>query len=393
MKKVIFSFILFVLIFSCDKNTYNYEGTTGSIKGKVVFDPSYQGYPQELEGALVKIPGSSASAYTDEEGEYILFSIPPGTYKLTAFSDRYNYIYGEIENVVVSNGITTNATNIALSTMSSNDDFYYIYDLDIIDSLGYHHYFSSGGTIIPSKSIEIQGRVVRSPMNYNGIDTTVSITLNNTKFAVLTNEKGIFRKSLILPQIENSISVWIGDTNQPNPQQGYFYDAKVYYLKSNIEFNIDLDWNSNNSGGGDAGDFDVHLISHQENDSCWYKNTRPDWGIKDFTYDDPRLRDDVNSYGRSYGSEDMDTDYASSGSYTVKVYYFSNESDSTKKIRPGVRIWLNNNYDYYTAPFDMSVGERWVVAEVNIPTGIVNMINRIEKVPLNKVEQKITIRE
>jgi len=174
--------------------------------------------------------------------------------------------------------------------------------------------------------------------------------------------------------------VWFGDVINPE----FVYDSmNVYYLPDNKFLEIELAWNTYNIGNGDAGDFDIHLINLQNGDSCWYGNERPDWGIENEYFDDPDYYDHPNSNNSDHALESMDIDRAAVGTYLLKVFYFSNFSGNSQPIRPEVEIEIGSNTYMLQSPNEMSVGDIWIVAEINVTNGAINKINQHINVPKN----------
>lgn len=64
-------------------------------------------------GVLVKAEGTVRSAVTDVNGNYIIRNIPPGAYTISAAKPGYDF--GEVTNVVVTEGDTTTNVNFSLA--------------------------------------------------------------------------------------------------------------------------------------------------------------------------------------------------------------------------------------------------------------------------------------
>jgi outer membrane receptor protein involved in Fe transport len=76
-------------------------GTTGKIKGKVIDKDS--GEP--ILGANVVVEGTYFGAATDDEGDYYINNVPPGTYNLIASAVGYNKV--RVENLSIKIDLTT----------------------------------------------------------------------------------------------------------------------------------------------------------------------------------------------------------------------------------------------------------------------------------------------
>ena len=76
-------------------------GTTGKIKGKIIDKDT--GEP--ILGANVVVEGTYFGAATDEEGDYYINNVPPGTYNLIASAVGYNKV--RVENLSIKIDLTT----------------------------------------------------------------------------------------------------------------------------------------------------------------------------------------------------------------------------------------------------------------------------------------------
>ena len=77
-------------------------GTTGKIKGKIT-DKNTE---EPIFGANIVIEGTYFGAAADDEGDYYINNIPPGTYNLIISAIGYNKV--RVENVLVKIDLTTN---------------------------------------------------------------------------------------------------------------------------------------------------------------------------------------------------------------------------------------------------------------------------------------------
>ena len=73
-------------------------------------------------GVTVKAMGSVRSAITDSSGYYIIQNIPAGTYNLTATKPGYNF--GNVSNIVVTDGNNTSGVNFNLDAFRIADTFF-----------------------------------------------------------------------------------------------------------------------------------------------------------------------------------------------------------------------------------------------------------------------------
>ncbi len=367
MKHLIFMVLIFLLLSGCQKEVIK-SPEMGNIAGRVVVDPALEDAPANLAGIDVRIVKTDITAYTDSAGQYLFLNIPEGTYSLEANERKYP-LYGHLEGVEVVSGGTRQATDLVLGSFIPNQPSFFVYSLRLIDSSGSEYTIINNDNLVTGKKYEIQGMIeIYSSGNLNYYpDTSISIKLNDQPRITLNTVKGWFSSDISLSDGENILQIWLGTSDNPS----YVSDPyRIYSLKSLNSVDIQLGWDSYSSGGGDAGDFDLHLINNQNGDSCWYKNPEPDWGYPGATFDNPRLSRDENPYGYSSGDEDIGIISAAQGSYTIRVHYFSNHSDSLKTIRPTVRLRLKDNSSIYlTAPTSMKVGDLWTVSQFSFIDG------------------------
>lgn len=68
-------------------------------------------------GVIVKANGTTRTAVTDANGDYTIENIPAGTYVISANKPGYNF--GEVANVIVTEGNTTSGINFSLNPFST----------------------------------------------------------------------------------------------------------------------------------------------------------------------------------------------------------------------------------------------------------------------------------
>jgi outer membrane receptor protein involved in Fe transport len=97
MQKVFLLFIFAVLFF----NSNLYSQSTGKIMGKILDASSGEGIPF----ANVIIDGTTLGAASDEEGNYVILNVPPGTYNVSASYIGYQKV--TVTDVTVNVSFTT----------------------------------------------------------------------------------------------------------------------------------------------------------------------------------------------------------------------------------------------------------------------------------------------
>ncbi len=363
MKRIIFLFSILIVFYSCNKEEII---PIGAIEGKVRLDPEIDinNYVPYL--ATVWLEGTNITAQTDSSGNYKLVNVPKGDYNIKAqdyICDYWSceYIEGKVFNVKVKGGETKDAPTITMTWYSGQSDYNaYLYNLKLQDENNSYSFNSYEEVVIHSNNVSVTGYARYTNNSY--IDTLISIQVNDGDIQQTNSSKGWFTHDLTLTETKNEIEVWIGE----NQETSHLYSSAFIYVGEIQRVQINLDWSSD-SYDVSAGDFDIHLINNNTNDSCWYNNPNPDWGIQDMDYDNPYLYDDINMYGYSYAEESLYINSTAEGSYTLNVHYFSNREDPLALVTPSVTLYLNSAYYNYTAPGAMSVGDYWTVTVFNSP--------------------------
>ncbi len=361
--------VVFILPYGCTEEYITNESNLGNIKGRVV-DQNQTG----LEGISVSIPGTSVYAYTDSLGNFLLMNLPAGIYNLKV-SAYYYTIPKNINNISVSSGNTTVVPDILLDlNHSTNPDF--LQSLSILLPYSYELFLAMNDTSfvdlddVGGDSLLIRGILSDDYYQHLVGDTALTVEYDSDLYYIETSKRNF---NLRIPVKEGfcQIRVWEGHSAQPN-NASFISTILVTEI---ILTRIRLNWNT--SYGNSAGDFDIHLINNELNDSCWYMNTNPDWGIIGLEEDNPDLDDYTNEYGYYYCNEDLYISYTPDGTYRLKVVYFSNVFNDNIQVTPSIYLNIDGMYYYYTAPSAMSVGQVWTVLEFNIPSKTITPINTI----------------
>jgi hypothetical protein len=216
----------------------------------------------------------------------------------------------------------------------------------------------------------IQGRLSYSYYHYQIGDTALTVEYDSDLYYVETSKRNFY---LHVPVKAGfcQIRVWEGHSTQPNNPSF----ISTILVTEKIFTRILLRWNT--SYGNSAGDFDIHLISNELQDSCYYRNPNPDWGIIGLWEDNPELYDYTNPNGYSYCDERLDIDYTPDGTYRLKIVYFSNIFNENIQVTPEITLYFDDMNYSYTAPIAMSVGQVWTVLEFNMPSKTITQINTI----------------
>jgi hypothetical protein len=369
--KHLFAFILIFLVISCTEENITNQSNLGNISGRVGYEDPTGFIP--LENAIVRIPGASVEVLTDSAGNFLILNLPAGNYNLmiTTYGFQTKYC-----TVSVSAGKTTKAPDIIFTSSSSTYPNYlrWVY----LRFQGYSSiYLNMNDTSlvdvdkISGDSLTIIAELDEDFYHISYQDIPLTVQFNSDLYYTETL-KG--RLLLRLPAIQNfsEIKIWQGHSPQPNGTEF----ISTIFITDIIDFQIYLNWSTNYNSS--AGDCDIHLINMQAQDSCWYKNPHPDWGFPYLESDNPRLYDDTNFYGNYSGNEYLYLDYAPDGLYILKIIYFSNNFNPNQNITADVTLRLDDNYTYYDAPADLSVGQVWTVLKIEIPSKTITLINTID---------------
>jgi hypothetical protein len=364
--------VVFILLYGCTEEHITNQSNLGNIKGRVVAQDQTGYVP--LKGISVFIPGTPVYAYTDSLGNFLLINLPAGTYDLKVHS--YNYGLTEyINNISVSPGNTTIVPDIIFDLSSSTNPTF-LEALYMILPNYYDIYLGMNDTSVVDlddvggDSVSLQGRLSRDYYSQAG-DTALTVEYDSDLYYTETSKR-IFYFHVPVKEKFCQLRIWEGHSTQPNNAQF----ISTILVTDIIYVLIDLDWST--SYGSSAGDFDIHLINNELQDSCWYKNPNPDWGIIGFEEDNPDLDDGTNPNGYYYAYEDLSIDFTPDGTYRLKVVYFSNILNENIQITPEIDLNIDGMHYSYTAPSSMSIGQVWTVLEFNIPSKTVVLINTIE---------------
>ena len=363
--------VVFILPYGCTDEYITNESNLGNIKGRVFDQTGY--IPQER--VIVRIPGTSVYAYTDSSGNFLLMNLPAGIYNLEVSSQYYPYYEQKINNISVSSGNTTVVPDILLETgTSTNPDF--LQSLYIISPNSYDLSLSMNDTslvdldFVGGDTLLIRGRLSYDYYHYQVGDTALTVEYDSDLYYVESSKREFY---LYVPVKAGfcQIQVWEGHSTQPNNASF----ISTILVTEKISTRIDLWWIT--SYGNSAGDFDIHLINNELQDSCWYLNQNPDWGIIGLEEDNPDLDDYTNPSGQSYCNENLYINFTPDGTYKLKVVYFSNIFNDTIQIASSINLNIDGTSHYYAAPSAMSVGQVWTVLEFNMPSKTVIPINTI----------------
>ncbi len=337
------------------------EDDTGAISGAIVTEDEELKEVMKRGGIMVYIPGTSYMAVTDENGEYTISDLPPGTYTVRT---SYPYPEGtELTDMEVKAGKTTAAPDLELSSLTSYSSTYWnlssVYFYEGTRRMG-DTYLMTGES---SEKIGLTGYLysyIDGEENYLDQTCTLTVSINDgdpVKVPIRKNQFSYNIDALMLDTGENTIVVMATD-NEGTTREA---ELSLYYYDAATGLVVTLEWDK-------AGDMDLHLIGPDGTDCC-YANKHPDWGVADDKQDDP-----LYVYDEQYGYNVQETiilPKPPDGNYLVKVHFFGYEYEPSRResIRPWVEIILNGEDYRFNARRSMQEGDEWQVTSFTLPGG------------------------
>ncbi len=337
------------------------EDDTGAISGAIVTEDEELKEVMKRGGIMVYIPGTSYMAVTDENGEYTISDLPPGTYTVRT---SYPYPEGtELTDMEVKAGKTTAAPDLELSSLTSYSSTYWnlssVYFYEGTRRMG-DTYLMTGES---SEKMGLTGYLysyIDGEENYLDQTCTLTVSINDGDPVIVPIRKNYFSyniDALMLDTGENTIVVMATD-NEGTTREA---ELTLYYYDAATGLVVTLEWDK-------AGDMDLHLIGPDGTDCC-YANKHPDWGVTDDKQDDP-----LYVYDEQYGYNVQETIILAKppdGNYLVKVHFFGYEYEPSRResIRPSVEIILNGEDYRFNARRSMQEGDEWQVTSFTLPGG------------------------
>ncbi len=337
------------------------EDDTGAISGAIVAEDAELKEAIQSGGMMVYIPGTSYMAMTDENGEYIIADLPPGTYTVKT---SYPYPEGtELTDIEVKAGKTITVPDLELSSLTSSSSTYWdlslVYFYEGTRRLG-DEYLMTGES---SENIGIAGYMysyIDGDEQYLDQICTLTVSINDRDSVEVPIRKNQFSydiESRMLDTGVNTVAVIATDSEGTTREA----ELTLYYYDAATGLVVTLEWDK-------AGDMDLHLIGPDRTDCC-YSNKHPDWGVADDKEDDP-----LYIYDERYGYNVQETiilPKPPDGNYLVKVHFFGYEYEPSRResIRPSVEIILNGEDYRFNAKRSMQEGDEWQVTSFTLPGG------------------------
>lgn len=336
------------------------EDDTGAISGAIVTEDEELKETIQSSGMMVYIPGTSYMAMTDENGEYIIADLPPGTYTVKT---SYPYPEGtELTDIEVKAGKTTHVPDLSILSLSSPTywSLSSVYFYEGTRRMG-DTYLMTGGS---SDNIGIEGRLysyIDGEEQYVDQICTLTVSINDGGPVTVPIRKNQFFYDIEGPMLdtgENAIVVIATDSEGTTREA----ELTLYYYDADTGLVVTLEWDK-------AGDMDLHLMGPDGTDCC-YLSKHPDWGVTDDKQDDP-----LYVYDERYGYNVQETIILPNppdGSYLVKVHFFGYEYEPSRResIRPSVEIILNGEDYRFNAKRSMQEGDEWQVTSFTLPGGV-----------------------
>jgi hypothetical protein len=365
----LFTYILLAFTGCIEQQVVESDPNLGHLRGKVIFIPDTN--PNYYLYNYVEVSGTSYWSRLDSSGKYNILNLPEGEYTVgTRFRSNNGPVFISQKASVVA-GKTTDVKDIIVNYTNGQIGGQFLSWVSI-KGLNRNYYLTNNDTVlIDNKLYGPDSIIVKGLLrNYYFSDTSLTIEKAGVIKYVET-QKGIFSLKLKIGEGINTVRIWEGHSETPPTDLfiSHFYYVDITPTKIDIHWSTEID--------RDAGDFDIHLIQKQINDSCWYQNKNPDWGIKNVSSDNPYLGDYMNEQGYNTGNESITFEHTPNGDYVLKVVYYDNASEPTRTIKPTIDLRFEKNSYTYSAPAEMSVGQVWTVLEFNAPDRTVNLINTI----------------
>ncbi len=359
------SFIFFLS--GCKEKTIEkilYENEEGSITG--IIKPTEEilkNYPIGYFNVSLDLYGKTLTIL-DNNGKFTIQNVSEGVYTLYIRIGNYNAIK-KVENIKIEPHQKVDLGEITISSYdgnnTNNSDFNVSVNYSFIpESNSFNNYYNlyylpNTNTITSlTDSINLNGffyRGYNSNGNYKIMDSSVTMYYNGVISYHHTNRKGNLNLKVKLLKGNNRIAFWPGNTDTVStPPRVY----SIYKKSRNNNVQISLYWSTANGTIG-AGDADLYLVNLTTNDTCYFGNSNPDWGIIGRTIDNPRLSDNQNSANYYSSTEYLQIDETPAGKYKILVNYFSNPN-SLKQINVDAQLVINNQNTYYKLT-NLNVGD------------------------------------
>ncbi|MBD3276219.1 MAG: hypothetical protein GF372_12960 [Candidatus Marinimicrobia bacterium] len=364
----------------------DFYGYFGGIQGKLVIDNKAPEWIFDFNDISVFIQGTSLYAVPDSNGNFMILNLPAGVYDLqineilTSQYGLWTEVLKSVKNTTVKAGEMTDVGDIHFVYPGYTDEEFYITLLDTSNG-GTYRLNDSESVLVHSENMFIRGEL---PHYRTFGDTLFSVSVDD-EVTVVSTQKSFFYYPLTLNAGLTSLEIWMGDI--PRPAEDYVH-SEIYFNKHNTDTDIVLRWSSGDSQIP-AGDFDLYLINTTIQDTCWYNNPNPDWGLEDVFWDDPRLNwDNTNQDLNSYALEQISLDNPAEGTYKIKVQYFDNPVDPAAEITPEIELHIGDESYRYISPQSMTRGDLWEVLEIVVDFNgayTINEMNIFSSLPKTQV--------
>jgi hypothetical protein len=207
------------------------------------------------------------------------------------------------------------------------------------------------------------------------IGSTVVIYKNGEFYPVMEADPGeTYEYTIDLQSGGNTIRILvIGNfsTDAVINEANIFAASDVFTITSiseELAIRIVLTWET-------EGDVDLHLIapggSYFLQNDCYFGNRNPDWGVEEFTLDNPMLDFDNTS---GYGPETIVLPQPIDGLYAVVVHYYS--AWSVDVTPTNVRVVLNEDDSRNYGPRSLEDENVWIVTGIQVDGGVASFAPR-----------------
>jgi hypothetical protein len=354
-----------MVLFSCSNNPASSTAApsaalsnSGAIKGRVIIDST-------MNNPYIFLIGVDGVVMADSTGNFKFQFVEPGTYSISISANYSNDTL--LKNVTVEAGKVTDLGTITLSRYVQNSSYSYnnlsaYFSIDHNYSTYFPYYYSGDTvTIISVFGDSIWFEITAYNPSLATYEVRYAVKIDSVTIKTGYTQKLSARFTLPLPSGSHLYELYqdttlerkcyLNNYKSPGPIAMFTVTNLAYY---------------------EYPDFDIMLVN-PNHDTCWYRNSHPDWGIHGSGYDDPVFSGDVKGFS-SNSFERIILPNPASGSYSLYIRNFydstlaSNYYSSNAPGIPSVAINLNSVIDTVSFPVDsLRPGKTWFVGRFTAP--------------------------
>ena len=365
--------ISIILLAGCSEEITSNPGNVGNMQGSVFARVDTGLIP--LENVEADLMGTGQVIMSNSAGQFFFSNIPPGTFDLNCTWSGMSLV---VKDVKVVAGLTAIVPEVVYDRPHWNTSMFK--PVEVVYELGVDHqgltahdinFIDLGKTGMDSVTIQAFLKPEFYLPEYR--DTSISILMDSDVIYTASDKGMVYNR---FPQKNGLVDFALWQGNSMEPTDGSF-QCELYILQR-IDTEIVLHW-ENSRGDMSAGDLDILLVNNNSNDTCWFRNPEPDWGIVGKADDNPVLDDEANVLGLPAASEELKMNWTPEGDYTLLVKYHSNPSNPLSVIRPDVSITIGGTLTDHQSPVWLNAGDVWTVLSFTSPSGDITFIDTVSK--------------